>query len=77
MKNNYLPTRQIFYSILCGQCYEDGMSEVKFQFLLNSLRFNDQMTRRPRKKIIIFYKNDTIMNESIWMCKYSYTPEVS
>ncbi|GFQ95297.1 DDE_Tnp_1_7 domain-containing protein [Trichonephila clavata] len=50
MKNNHLATSELFDVTLRGQRCKAGMSEVRFRFLLNCLRFDSKDTRIGRKE---------------------------
>lgn len=50
MKNNHLPTSELFDEKLCGVNYKAVMSEARLKFLINCLRFDDKSTRDERKK---------------------------
>ncbi|GFS91599.1 DDE_Tnp_1_7 domain-containing protein [Nephila pilipes] len=50
MKNNNLASNELFDTTLYGQEYKAGMSEVRFRFLLDCLRFDAKGTREERKE---------------------------
>ncbi|KAK9737420.1 Transposase IS4 [Popillia japonica] len=50
MKDNHLATSDLFDEKLCGSNYKSVMSEARFKFLVNCLRFGNKNTRDERKK---------------------------
>lgn len=74
MKNNHLPTNELFDTSLCGERYKAGMSEVRFCFLLNCLRFDSKETRDERKEKDKFAPIREFWDEFIKSCMDSYKP---
>lgn len=50
-KDNHLPTRMMFDFSHCGEWYRSAMSRIRFEFLIDSLRFDDKETRNPESKL--------------------------
>lgn len=49
LKNNHLSANKLFDSSLCGDRYRATMSERRFSFISNCLRFDDKYTRSQRQ----------------------------
>lgn len=54
MKDNHLPSRELFDVSFCGNRYRSTMSCERFEFLINCLRFDDKSTRQERRLADIF-----------------------
>lgn len=50
LKDNHLSSNIMFDNTYCGERYKATMSERRFKFLINCLRFDDKATRDERKK---------------------------
>lgn len=74
MKNNHLPTSELFNDKLCGTNYSSAMSEARCKFLINCLRFDDKDSRDERKQSDAFAAVREIWDELIEHCKDLYKP---
>lgn len=74
LKDNHLPTRDMFDSTLSGDRYRATMSEGRFSFLISCLRFDYKGTREERKKETKLAAISEIWEILIDNCKKNYKP---
>lgn len=74
MKNNHLSTEYLFDSSYCGNNYRATLSERRFKFLLNTLRFDDKETRNNRYEVDKFAPIRKIWDLIIDKCRNLYKP---
>lgn len=74
LKDNHLNTNVMFDSTYCGERYKATMSERRFKFLINCLRFDDRGTRDERKKTDKFAPVRNIWEILLENCRSLYKP---
>ncbi|XP_060804330.1 piggyBac transposable element-derived protein 4-like [Amyelois transitella] len=74
MKDNNLPSRELFDVTFCGNRYRSTMSCDRFEFLINCLRFDDKSTRLVRKLADVFAPFRDLWNLFITKCRENYKP---
>lgn len=72
LKDNHLPSRDMFDTTLSGDRYRATMSERRFSFLLSCLRFDDKTTRENRKRTDKLAAISEIWDVLIENCKMNY-----
>nr|CAI5821382.1 unnamed protein product [Callosobruchus analis] len=74
-KDNHLSARDMFDYKMSGSIYRATMSCERFNFLIESLRFDDKTTRTERRQLDRFAPIRDIWDEFICNCSHSYKPE--
>lgn len=74
LKNNHLTTNLLFDSSFCGNRYRATMSEKRFCFLINCLRFDDRTTRLQRKNETKLALISVVWDILMINCKNNYKP---
>nr|CAI5822388.1 unnamed protein product [Callosobruchus analis] len=74
LKNDHLLAKLLFDTSYSGERYRTTMSRERFNFLINSLRFDDQETREERKKCNNFAPISNIWDIFIGNCMNNYKP---
>jgi len=74
LKNNHLTTKLLFDTSFCGNRYRATMSESRFNFLINCLRFDDRNTRPQRKEETKLAPISIIWNILLNNCRNNYKP---
>ncbi|XP_060879204.1 piggyBac transposable element-derived protein 4-like [Metopolophium dirhodum] len=74
LKNNHLTTNLLFDSSFCGNRYRATMSEKRFCFLINCLRFDDRTTRLHRKNETKLAPISVVWDILMINCKNNYKP---
>nr|CAI5831944.1 unnamed protein product [Callosobruchus analis] len=73
-KENHLSARDMFDYKMSGSIYRATMSCERFNFLIESLRFDDKTTRTERRQLDRFAPIRDIWDEFICNCSHSYKP---
>lgn len=74
MKDNHLPSKEIFDTTFCGNRYRSTMSNERFDFLISCLRFDDKSTRRQRRQADVYAPFRDLWNLFIAACQENYKP---
>ncbi|XP_050338705.1 piggyBac transposable element-derived protein 4-like [Bactrocera neohumeralis] len=74
LKSNHLSTDILFDTSYSGDRYRATMSRHRFEFLLNSLRFDDMTTREERKKKSSFAPISEIWDIFVDSCTKNFKP---
>lgn len=74
LKSNHLSTVTLFNISLNGSRFVSTMSERRFNFLINCLRFDDKLTRDDRKKTTTFAPIAELWDMLVGKCRENYTP---
>jgi len=74
LKDNHLSTNLMFDNTYCGERYKATMSERRFKFLINCLRFDDKATRGERKKTDKFAPIRNVWDILLENCRSMYKP---
>uniref|UniRef100_A0A1B6E7C5 PiggyBac transposable element-derived protein domain-containing protein n=1 Tax=Clastoptera arizonana TaxID=38151 RepID=A0A1B6E7C5_9HEMI len=74
LKDNHLNTTLMFDNTFCGDRYKATMSERRFKFLINCLRFDNKTTREDRQKTDKFSAITDIWKILLKNCRSSYKP---
>jgi len=74
LKNNHLTTKLLFDTSFCGNRYRATMSESRFNFLINCLRFDDRNTRPQRKEETKLAPISIIWDILLNNCRNNYKP---
>lgn len=74
MKDNHLPSKEIFDTTFCGNRYRSTMSNERFDFLISCLRFDDKSTRQQRRQADVYAPFRDLWNLFIAACQENYKP---
>lgn len=74
LKDNHLPSRELFDTTFCGNRYRSTMSCERFDLLINCLRFDDKSTRQERRLTDVFAPFRDIWDLFIAKCQENYKP---
>lgn len=72
MKDNHLPSRELFDINFCGNRYR--RSNERFEFLINCLRFDDMSTRQQRRQADVFAPFRDFWDLFVTACQENYKP---
>ena len=74
LKTSYLSTSDLWSKQIGMPIFRATMSQKRFEFLINCLRFDDKTTRDERKRDDKFAAIRSLWNEFIENCESNYTP---
>lgn len=74
LKDNHLPVKLLFDSNYCGDRYRATMTERRFQFITDCLRFDDKNSRETRKKTTKLAAISDIWELFVHNCMMNYKP---
>ncbi|XP_034940289.1 piggyBac transposable element-derived protein 4-like [Chelonus insularis] len=72
IKDNHLPSRELFNNTFCGNRYCSTMTCERFDLLINCLRFDDKSTRQERRLTDVFAPFRDIWDLFIAKCRENY-----
>ncbi|CAF4946948.1 unnamed protein product [Pieris macdunnoughi] len=74
MKENHLPSRELFDFTFCGNRYRSTMPNERFDFLINCLRFDDKYKREQRRLTDVYAPFRDMWDLFITACQENQKP---